>query len=251
MAAVVFFVPHQDDEILSQGASIQQHVAAGRDVNIVLMTDGQASGARETIRTERGISLSESAFSKARDREFLDCLSRLGIPQSKVYFENLKDGGVTRVRTKEIFRDYITKFPGGAFKTMSWMDAHPDHHMLGRCLDELDLAGDVPGRDVRFIRSARYPGAVTPGGSNQRGDDAIVCEAATAYNVWAPNRVSDASDMSRGPRYAIGYTSVNSYFTELLANPVSFTHVGSGAYNNADRIAANKWLRGKGHVAYL
>jgi LmbE family N-acetylglucosaminyl deacetylase len=248
----VFFIPHQDDEILTQGAYIQQHVAAGRDVKIVLLTDGQSSGARALIETQKGIALSQSAFSKARDREFLDCLGRLGIPPSSVFFENREDSQVlTRNIAKDIFRKYVEKFPNGSYKTMSWMDAHTDHFAMGRALDEMNRAGEIPNGDARFCRSTAYLDAPTPGGSKQRGDDSVVINAANAYNVWEPDNYANGGDMMSGPRYAVGFTSVKSDFNRLIADPYTFVHADSSGYTASQRTAANNWLANNGRPAYL
>ena len=248
----VFFIPHQDDEILTQGAYIQQHVAAGRDVKVVLLTDGQSSGARGLLETQKGITLSYSAFSKARDREFLDCLGRLGIAPNSVFFENYEDSNVlNRTIAKNVMRKYIAMFPNGSYKTMSWMDAHSDHFALGRALDELNRGGEVPNGDARFCRSTAYLDAPTPGGSKQRGDDAVVINAANAYNVWAPDDISDGDDRLSGPRYGIGFLSVKSAFDRLIADPYTFVHADSSGYTASQRTAANDWLAANGRPAYL
>lgn len=252
MNEAVFLVPHQDDEILAMGAYIRQHVEAGRETVVVMVTDGQASGARTKLKSQKGCDLSESAFSKARDREFIDCMTRLGVPEYNLYFENLLDGGLTLLQAKSVWRKYIANFPAGSYKTMSWMDAHKDHHLLGRALDELNRNGEVPNGDARFCRSQLYTDAPTPGGSNQSAADPNVVKlAAGAYGVWSPNNLAHAYYMGSGPRYGIGHLSVPAMFSELDSNPVTFVHVGSQHYTSAKRTAANDWLTSRGLTAYL
>lgn len=247
----VFFIPHQDDEILSMGPYILQHVLAARDVQVVLCSDGQNSGARATIESQKGIELSVSAFSKARDREFVDALSRLGVPKENIHFENVEDGAFTRPVIKAIMRKYIAGYGVGSYKTMSWMDKHIDHFVLGRSLDELNRGGEVPNGDARFCRSLSYPTAPTPGGSWQRSDAAILTNAANAYNVWLPDEPLSANDLNSGPRYAIGFTSVKSSFDTLLADPKSWVHGDSSGYSTSGRADANAWLSSNGMTAYL
>src|ERR1035437_1374650 len=66
-----FFTPHQDDETLSMGAAIKEHVAAGRKVYVVLLTDGGASAVCSTYPTR-------AACVTERDREFLAAVYSLG-----------------------------------------------------------------------------------------------------------------------------------------------------------------------------
>lgn len=50
MANVIFYVPHQDDDVLSFGASILNHVTAGgNSVKTVLVTDGSKSAVRNKL----------------------------------------------------------------------------------------------------------------------------------------------------------------------------------------------------------
>lgn len=91
----VFFFPHQDDELITQGAEILIHLNAGREVFTVAMSDGQSTGVRQKLKDEKGIDLSQSALSKARDREVIDSLTRMGVKRENIFFENLLDGGFT------------------------------------------------------------------------------------------------------------------------------------------------------------
>jgi LmbE family N-acetylglucosaminyl deacetylase len=251
MSQAVFLVPHQDDEILTMGAYIRQHVEAGREVVVVMVTDGSASGARAKLKAEKGYDLSESAFSKARDREFIDCMQRLGVPSHNLYFENLQDGTLTLAKAKSVWRKYIANFPAASYKTMSWIDEHKDHYLLGRALDELNNNSEVPNGDARFCRSFLYSTAPTPGGSNQTADANAIRLAADAYGVWSPNSLSHAGYPGSGPRYGIGHLSVPSMFTTLDNNPVTFVHQGSWYYSASKLAEANDWLTSRGLNGYL
>lgn len=250
----VFFFPHQDDELITQGCGIQSHLAAGREVVVVSMSDGQASGVRNILKGDYDIDLSYAAFSKARDREVLDSLTRLGVKRENIYFENLEDGGgytISAVNAK--IRKYIAKFGVASYKTHSWMDAHRDHHMLGKSLDILNRKGEVPNGDARFYRSWRYPDAPTPGGSwNNTTDQAQLNYASDAYRVWAPDEFAVSTDMGSGPRYSIGALSVGE--TELKQGVEAgrvWVHQDSSNYSTAKRAEANDWLKAQGHPAYL
>jgi LmbE family N-acetylglucosaminyl deacetylase len=247
----IFFIPHQDDELLSMGAYILQHLDAGRDVHVVLMTDGQASGVRNVLASQ-GYPLSYAAFSKARDREFVSAMFALGLNEDHIHFENLEDGNLSRTKVKSVMMDYISAYGPGSYKTMSWMDEHKDHYILGRALDEITRAGEVPNNDSRFCRSLSYQDAPTPGGSWQRAkDNTRLFIAAWEYNVWNMNHGADAYDASRGPRYQIGFTSVKPEFDAMVADPKSWVHGPSTGYTAADRAAANSWLSARGLTPFL
>lgn len=247
----VFFIPHQDDEILSMGAYILQHIEAGRDVKVVLMTDGQNSGVRNELIAD-GFELSHTAFAKARDREFLDCLTRLGVGLENIYFEDFEDGTLTRNPVKEVMKTYIEMFDWGSYKTMSWMDKHKDHYVLGRSLDELSRTGWVPNHDVRFCRSLSYQDAPTPGGSWLYASDiGKIIHAADAYYLWNAGAFADAKDPISGQRYAIGSTSVESAFDYMMSNPKCWVHGDASGYTVSKRTEANAWLAANGHPAYL
>jgi hypothetical protein len=48
----IFYIPHQNDETLSKGVAITQHLDAGREVIAVLYTDGAGSVAQKYLNGE-------------------------------------------------------------------------------------------------------------------------------------------------------------------------------------------------------
>ncbi|GAA4964639.1 PIG-L family deacetylase [Kineococcus glutinatus] len=138
----VFLVPHADDETLTMGPAIEEQLNAGRYVLVVLVTDGRASGVRALT------GLSHEEFSLARDREFLAACAALGVPQEQVFLARCVDGRLDAALAACVVGTWVRLFPGGAFRTTTWTDAHADHAALGAALR--DLAPLVPGGDVRF-----------------------------------------------------------------------------------------------------
>lgn len=136
----VFLVPHADDETLTMGPAIEEHVNAGAHVIVVLVTDGHASAARHLT----GLSVEE--FSAARDREFLAACAALGVPETQVFFAHCPDGGLSPELARAVVATWIGLFPAGRFRTMTWTDGHRDHAALGSALRELA----PPTADVRF-----------------------------------------------------------------------------------------------------
>ncbi len=105
---VVFLLPHQDDEMFMGGA-MQQAVASGRQVYVVMVTDGSASSARHIINGEdsnhhpvfdtvyrrfhrparEGYDpLDARAFTEARNKEYVSSVAALGIPPDHIWFAN-------------------------------------------------------------------------------------------------------------------------------------------------------------------
>lgn len=130
----VFFTPHQDDETLSMGASIVQHVQAGRQVIVVLLTDGSASGVAPRYPTIE-------QFVAERDREFNASVSRMGATPV-IRADRAPDQGLTIAYAQSVIQEYVNMYPAGSFKTMSEYDASPDHSNLGKALRKVTGTSD-------------------------------------------------------------------------------------------------------------
>ena len=239
----VFFVPHQDDEILSMGASIVAHLKAGRDVKVVVVGDGTATGARITLCTQKNICLTPQQIGEARDLEFRDAMARIGVPAQNLYFEHKPEAHIDNAVANEVISKYVALFGTDAsYVTMSWLDAHHDHYNLGYALNSRCVprgkAGVTPPQltDCRFYQSALYQPATptnklpnfdrvaTPAGGyyTMTGADATrLRNAAAAYSVFNPEI----------GRYGIGVLSVASQFDYLLATPRSWYHLPSTGWS--------------------
>lgn len=89
-APAIYLVPHQDDDILSYGADMKNHIINGRRVIAVLLTDGSESGVCYTAygngqditkqRYDGGLSAAARTQCKlARDAEFTKSMNLLGV----------------------------------------------------------------------------------------------------------------------------------------------------------------------------
>ena len=47
---IIYFAPHQDDELLSMGVDICNSIKKGKDVHVVLCTDGSSSGVKNILK---------------------------------------------------------------------------------------------------------------------------------------------------------------------------------------------------------
>lgn len=93
---ILIVAPHPDDETLGCGGLIARGVAAGADVHVVLMTNGDASELGVLL-GERELSLSARAYvalGNMRQQESLHALALLGLPRSHVHFLSYPNNGL-------------------------------------------------------------------------------------------------------------------------------------------------------------
>lgn len=154
---VVFFTPHQDDEVLSMGAAIRQHVLAGRQVWVVLLTDGGASAACPVKYATRAECVAE------RDKEFTAGVYNMGATPT-IRSDRMPDGLLSADYVKRVVEEYYnygTGYKNASFKTMSESDDHPDHAAAGQ-----GLRAAVGPTDKRFyIKESQWSthaGSFTP-----------------------------------------------------------------------------------------
>lgn len=147
----IFYVASQGEETIWMGPAIENHVAAGRYVIVVLCTDGGAS----SVRASTGLSVQD--FTAARDREMVAALARLGVPDQQIMAEHLFDGRLTITMGESIIRKYVTMFPSGSHKTTSWRSAATGASNLGYALHGINQGNPITGMsgiprptDVRF-----------------------------------------------------------------------------------------------------
>jgi LmbE family N-acetylglucosaminyl deacetylase len=157
LSPAIFLTPHQDDETLFMGAAIREHVAAGRPVLVVLLTDGGASGVCQQMFGSREDCVAE------RDREFIAAVTALGatpvIPEDR-----MADGTLTGAYTAEVIRRLSIQYLHASFKTISEYDSlHADHRAVGRGLYAAYLWGytDDARWYLRYDDQPTYAGTCT------------------------------------------------------------------------------------------
>ncbi len=215
----VFFIPHQDDETIGMAAAIAEHVKAGRQVFLELMTDGQSSKTRlqlddgKTDALHAGAhvyALTTKQFSDARVLEFTDAAMRLGV--TGIRLNGIKDGTLaaadvkTRIDWWRVKSDKTLSLKGTASGDASYTHhdsppGHPDHNAIWDAL-VASKYDDVRGYLVYV--NASGAAAATPNQTIDLGtaECAAKTSVATAYKLWQP----------ASSRYAIGYHSVGDLF---------------------------------------
>lgn len=225
---VFFYAPHQDDELLSMGVAIRYYLELGYNVHVVLLTDGSATGARRVINGEvycpwhkryhnpaaEGYApLTEADITEARNKEFIESVKALGVPESNIHIHNFKDGTLTRAQMKTLVRwTYEYRYPNAQHKTMSYHDSHPDHKNAGQALLEMYNSGELS--NVRFYLKQEDQHRFGSYHPYHSGMYPYLSAAANAYKKWDP----------ANGRFAVGYHSVPAMFDDFLANPRSKWH---------------------------
>lgn len=118
---VVVVAPHPDDEILAVGGLLALLAAAGTPVDVVSVTDGEASNP--------GGSVPPAALARLRTTETDAALDLLGVTGPRRRLE-LPDGGAAALEDPVAG---ALRLPAGTVLIGPWSgDGHPDHEAVGR-----------------------------------------------------------------------------------------------------------------------
>ena len=158
--------PHPDDETLATGVLVQQVLAAGGEVRILLLTAGGNNPwpQRALERRWRIGAQDRQRWARRRADELQQALATLGLPPAALQSLDWPDLGVTDVLTADhaaaaaAVRDVIDLFRPTVIAVPSLQDRHPDHgaaHVLVR----LALAGrPEPPKLLGYLVHGRVEG---------------------------------------------------------------------------------------------
>jgi LmbE family N-acetylglucosaminyl deacetylase len=93
---VLVVAPHPDDEVLGGGGVIEHAISSGKQVKVVIMTNGDGF-AVDAMRHFKTLSLSAPAYQKLgyiRHQETIRALQHLGVKPSDIFFLSYPDGGL-------------------------------------------------------------------------------------------------------------------------------------------------------------
>lgn len=229
---IIFVIPHPDDETLGAGVSIAEHVAAGRDVHILLLTRGTASNARAAINGESSpgtwwgpwhdpavegyAPLTVAEFGAARVAEMTAALGCLGVPADRIHEAGLLDTQVTVADVKAAIIALADTLPQDKGDIGLWapsyvVDDNPDHIAAGEAVRQLGVEDPVRWPDRRWWILPAYWSDARLSSVDEVWDyptdetiRARVRNACRAYNAWHPPH-----------SFAIGYHSVRSIFIKI------------------------------------
>ncbi len=145
---VLYFSPHQDDELLTMGVDISKTcLLENKDVHIILCTDGSKSPARQRLNSGdvcpkhnqiHKCNLSVEDFVKARDFEFVSSCKALGVHSENIhiYEKRAVDGELSVEYAQEIIKHFVSIYGKNAeictitpFRFFQFQ--HEDHYNLG------------------------------------------------------------------------------------------------------------------------
>lgn len=235
----LYFVAHQDDELLNTGVLLVKEAALyPEDTYVILCTDGSGSGVIRVLGDKRSCwlhggthdyPLSKKEFSAARDREFLASCSILGVKkENTVIHKNREiDGSLSEKAAESIILDVLSLFPGeNDFRIRAVSPEfrgrqNPDHRAIG--ITAAKLFGKGLFRELLLVKDSCFEGncreifpEIDFREEKAEGEHFIkIRAAADSYGLWAPEI----------GRFSIGRHSVNDEFEEIIKNPTVIYYI--------------------------
>jgi LmbE family N-acetylglucosaminyl deacetylase len=195
------------------GADISLQYRLGRQVIVVLVTNGNASGVRYLMCKQKQVCLTKEQFTAARNDEMIAAMKKLA-PHAIIRYENRQDGELTKAQALAVFKKYLKLYPYASFTTTSWLDEHPDHRALAYAMKDICVGKRrIANENCRFFQSRDYWTSRPVTGSFITGSPSELA-AADEYTLWNP---------SIG-RYGIGQQSVPESFASLRKEPRNKYH---------------------------
>ena len=238
MKTVLYFVPHQDDELLTMSVDICNSLEKGYDVHVVLLTDGSQSSVRKRLNAERaelrnkGIEcpdLTEKEFAKERDEEFKRSLNALGVDDSHIHLpsDRQTDGSLTQSYCETTMKSFLSEYGKDCmFVTINPRGGdlqHKDHVALGKAGWNLVKNGTIP--KIRFFIEPylfdtvyRNPRLVSTEPQVIQATGSSVNKIDTAIDAYR------VVDKSKG-YYGIGYRSVKKYFNDYKNDKKNYYYI--------------------------
>lgn len=232
----VFLISHNDDELLTMGAGIRQHVntQGGSKVCAVMMTTGVTSGVQDALKNPsynpdgKGYTLTDARFTTARDRESWNALLHMGVPAANIYLNGYTTANTGVARIVDINNGSaaqdtavsnwmgatINYFGARHYKTMTDKSTDTgDHRAMGRALRA--RVNDSRVLSARFYSEPYRTSSValTPVPYSAT-DKTQLQKANNSFRIWSPTTGF----------YKIGYRSVTALFNAHYSNPISYFH---------------------------
>ncbi len=212
---IVFFLAHQDDEMFLAGA-IRRAVENQIPVKVVLVTDGGSStmryvlngvdehnhkvfciihGIRHNPKKEGYAPFTPENLTIARNREFFESITSLGVPSNQIFFANAAekngnkkptyhDGNLTVTMATKMIQKYYYLFGDGTYSTLIAKPPRYKQHHDHRALS-VALYNFTPIQDKIFFSEDPSYGAPIPlTASEQKAKQT----ALRSYYEWKPQK---------------------------------------------------------------
>lgn len=231
---VLYFAPHQDDELLSMGIDIAVSVKNGYDVHVIMVTDGASSNVRlrlgdrkycEQCHETHVFDLTKEDFTATRDQEFFGCCAALGVKKENVHFadERIVDGNITLDKAKDIIKTFVERIDKDSTVCTIYPNApevhHRDHRTLGLAAKELFDEGVV--KHIVLMEEPYVAVEVDHAPEEEptvfyAPDDIakMIEKAVSSYFLWDP----------KNKRYAVGFHSVPNEMEQLKTEKALYYH---------------------------
>lgn len=224
MANVIYYVPHQDDEIVSFGVSIIHQIMLGNHVHLVFYTDGSASSTIHHFngnkvcpwhRINHDHAFDEQRFVAARNREMAWSSRCLGVDPANMHWrQHIKDGQFTVEQGISLIAEFEAKYPDAHHMSFTYKDPHPDHANMGTALETMYKQEKVSFARfyIKTLQLDALDGVEEPCKEQYLP---FLHAAQQAYKIYNP----DAG------MFAVGYHSVKETFDKQFIRPRSKYHL--------------------------
>ena len=231
---VLYFVPHQDDELLTFGIDIANSVKDGCDVHVIVCTDGSSSNVRLRLgnrefctqcNEQHVFDLTKEDFTATRDREFFGSCAALGVKKENIHFadERIVDGNITLDGAKDIIKTFVDRIDADSTVCTIYpndpKEQHRDHRTLGLAAAELYKEGAV--KHLVLMEEPYVAVAVDHADGEEpkifyAPDDIAqqIEKAVSEYFLWDP----------KNKRYAVGFHSVPNEMEQLKTEKGLYYH---------------------------
>lgn len=238
---ILYFSPHQDDELLSMGIDICNSINEGHDVHVILCTDGSKCKIRDELANGKEYNkhpgnhtyhLTEEEFIATRDKEFRESCRALGVEDGNVHIlENrVTDGNLNICFGKKTILHFVDAI--GPDCVVCTLDPNlennrqqRDHKGLGYAAVELFNEGVI--RELRVFTEPYFSEFFHHKTDFVRGEVRAVIDTATTLTQGKIQKAAEAYsrwDPEAG-RYAVGYHDIAKAFDTLLKNGTSYCHI--------------------------
>jgi LmbE family N-acetylglucosaminyl deacetylase len=191
---VLVFTPHPDDESIAIGGYLFNCQAAGAEVRMVLVTDGNHLGLRDT-----------------RYQEFRQAATQLGIPANELRYWGYPDGKLDR-HLEELepqVAEEIALFRPDVVVYSHPQDRHPDHAALGRAVEAvLAQNAGVNGQIRAYAYLVHYKYYPEPEMLSRQPYLLPPAPMASHNEVWDKVSLSPEAQQAK-------YAAIHAYHTQL------------------------------------
>lgn len=232
---LLYFSPHQDDEMLTEGIDIAVSIENGYDVHVILCTDGSICNVKEKLNngkhckscnTDHNYMVTTEEFVQSRDSEFIGSCLALGVKRDNIHIEETRmvDGSETAEGTKEIIKKYLELFGKNCTVCAVFPNdpevQHRDHNALGLAATELKDEGVI--KNLYLFEEPYNLEKVSRGDREEPNiyyaSDEIMTKlqkAVDEYHKWDPEN----------GRYAVGYHSAGERMENVLSEKALYYHI--------------------------